>query len=93
MDAQRRVIDWCSNGEIMCNHHLSRLDNVLLYPIHLFLDQRPVEGIALVCRHLRTGIANLQISGKDTCDGEPFLVILQLEWSLDLSRGMWNDFE
>jgi hypothetical protein len=39
--------------------HLAGFDDVLLDPVELFFDERPVISIALIGRHLRVWIADL----------------------------------
>ena len=55
--------------------HPAGFDDVLLDPVELLFDERPVISIALIGRHSRVWIADLQVASKDACDGEPFGVV------------------
>ena len=55
--------------------HPAGSDDVPLDPFQLLFDERPVISIALIGRHLRVWIADLQVASKDACDSEPFGVV------------------
>jgi hypothetical protein len=55
--------------------HLSGFNDILLDPVELLFNERPVICIALIGRHLRVWIADLQVASKDACDSEPFGVV------------------